>query len=156
MIISSEIVFEIFRKSQLNLLQNQASHRLFRIKALNKFNLEIKEEVKEIIQRLLLTRNLELQFEFIISGGGRNDEKSLEVITKEPVQILDRKIKRLRNKSVPLVKVLWKNQRVEELTWETEVAMREQYRHLFNSGKNSRTNSLLREGGIVIPRNSLS
>jgi len=29
---------------------------------------------------------------------------------EEPVQILDRKIKKLRNKSIPLVKVLWKSQ----------------------------------------------
>ncbi|KAL4295626.1 hypothetical protein GQ457_12G012210 [Hibiscus cannabinus] len=59
----------MFRKSQLSLLQNRVSHRLFGIKALNKFNLEIKEEIKEIIQRLLLTRNFELQFELIISRG---------------------------------------------------------------------------------------
>ncbi|KAL4295354.1 hypothetical protein GQ457_12G012740 [Hibiscus cannabinus] len=74
----------------------------------------------------------------------RDDEKSLEIIIEESVQILDWDIKRLRNKSVPLVKVLWKNHRVEEVTWETEVAMQEQYPHLFESGKNSRTNSLLR------------
>ncbi|KAL4297810.1 hypothetical protein GQ457_12G015160 [Hibiscus cannabinus] len=49
------------RKSQFNLLQNRASHHLFGIKALNKFNLENKEEMKEIIQRLLLTRNFELE-----------------------------------------------------------------------------------------------
>ncbi|KAK8713420.1 hypothetical protein V6N13_148638 [Hibiscus sabdariffa] len=66
MITSSEIVLEIFRKSQLNVLQNQASLRLFGIKALNKFNLEIREEVKEIIRRLLLIRNPESQFEFIM------------------------------------------------------------------------------------------
>ncbi|KAL4334496.1 hypothetical protein GQ457_07G001690 [Hibiscus cannabinus] len=57
---------------------------------------------------------------------------------------LDREIKRIRNKSVPLVKVLWKNHGVEEVTWETEVTMQEQYPHLFDSGKNSRTNSLFK------------
>ncbi|KAK8697891.1 hypothetical protein V6N13_114025 [Hibiscus sabdariffa] len=50
---------------------------------------------------------------------GRNNEKSLDVIIEESVQILDREIKRLRNKIVPLVKVLWKNHRAEEVTWET-------------------------------------
>ncbi|KAL4362458.1 hypothetical protein GQ457_04G018440 [Hibiscus cannabinus] len=74
----------------------------------------------------------------------RDDEKSLEIITEELVKILDWDIKRLRNKSVALVKVLWKNHGVEEVTWETEAAMQEQYPHLFYSGKNSRTNSLLR------------
>ncbi|KAK8701451.1 hypothetical protein V6N13_019838 [Hibiscus sabdariffa] len=52
---------------------------------------------------------------------------------EEPVQILDREVKRLRNKSVPLVKVLWRNQKVEEATWELVATMKEQYPHLFNS-----------------------
>ncbi|KAL4302647.1 hypothetical protein GQ457_10G011090 [Hibiscus cannabinus] len=60
------------------------------------------------------------------------------------MQILDRKIKRLRNKSIPLVKVPWKNHGVEEVTRETKAAMQEQYPHLFDSGKNSRKNCLLR------------
>ncbi|KAL4379775.1 hypothetical protein GQ457_02G022890 [Hibiscus cannabinus] len=75
---------------------------------------------------------------------GRDDEKSLEVITEESVNILDRNIKRLRNKSVPLVKFLWKNHGVEEVTWETEATMQKQYPHLFDSDKNSRTNSFSR------------
>ncbi|KAL4273322.1 hypothetical protein GQ457_13G016100 [Hibiscus cannabinus] len=55
---------------------------------------------------------------------------------KGPVQILDREIKILRNKSVPLVKVLWKNHGVEEVTREKEATMQEQYPHLFDFGKN--------------------
>ena len=49
----------------------------------------------------------------------------------QSVEILDRAMKRLRNKSVPLVKVLWRNQRTEEATWETEVDIRAKYSHLF-------------------------
>ncbi|KAK8558875.1 hypothetical protein V6N12_042167 [Hibiscus sabdariffa] len=52
---------------------------------------------------------------------------------EEPVQILDWEFKRLRNKSVPLVKVLSRNRGVEEATWEPEATMREQYPHLFDS-----------------------
>ena len=37
-----------------------------------------------------------------------------------PVQILDRKEQVLRNKVIPLVKVLWKNHEREEPTWEQE------------------------------------
>ncbi|KAL5538314.1 hypothetical protein UlMin_043119 [Ulmus minor] len=37
---------------------------------------------------------------------------------EKPVQILDRKTKTLRNKEIPLVKVLWRNQKMEEATWE--------------------------------------
>ncbi|KAL4281739.1 hypothetical protein GQ457_03G018570 [Hibiscus cannabinus] len=84
---------------------------------------------------------------------GRNNEKSLEVITERTVQILDREIKRLRNKSVPLVKVLWKNHGVEEVTWETKATMQEQYPHHFDYGKNSRMNSLFKGKGNVISSN---
>ncbi|KAL5740018.1 hypothetical protein ACOSQ2_029198 [Xanthoceras sorbifolium] len=51
---------------------------------------------------------------------------------EEPVQILDREIKELRNKIVPLVKVLWRNHKVEEATWESEETMRQQYPQLFH------------------------
>ncbi|KAK8701425.1 hypothetical protein V6N13_019812 [Hibiscus sabdariffa] len=65
---------------------------------------------------------------------------------EEPVMILDREVKRLQKKNVSLVKVLWRNHKVEEATWEPEETMRTQYPYLFDSGKNSRTNSLLKGG----------
>ena len=37
---------------------------------------------------------------------------------EKPVRILDREEKVLRNKTIPLVKVLWRNHAVEEATWE--------------------------------------
>ncbi|XP_070678252.1 uncharacterized protein [Malus domestica] len=43
---------------------------------------------------------------------------------EEPVTILDRKDKVLRNKIVPLVKVLWRNHSVQKATWETEDRIR--------------------------------
>ncbi|KAA3484532.1 receptor-like protein kinase [Gossypium australe] len=50
---------------------------------------------------------------------------------EEPIKILDREMKQLRNKSIALVKVLWKKHGVEEATWEPEEAMREQYPNIF-------------------------
>ncbi|CAN6706957.1 unnamed protein product [Malus baccata var. baccata] len=50
---------------------------------------------------------------------------------EEPVTILDWKDKVLRNKTVSLVKVLWRNHSVEEATWEIEDRMREMYPRLF-------------------------
>ena len=50
---------------------------------------------------------------------------------EQPVQILDRKEKVLRNKTVSLVRVLWRNPRIEESTWELESEMLEKYPHLF-------------------------
>ncbi len=48
-----------------------------------------------------------------------------------PVEILDYQTRRLRNKEVPLVKVLWRNQSHEGATWEAEADMRTKYPHLF-------------------------
>ncbi|KAM6596576.1 hypothetical protein CsatA_007100 [Cannabis sativa] len=50
---------------------------------------------------------------------------------EQPVQILDRKDKVLRNKTIFLIKVLWKNNKVEEATWELESEIRTQYPELF-------------------------
>jgi hypothetical protein len=41
----------------------------------------------------------------------------------QPVQIMDRSIKELRNKKVLLVKVLQRNSQIEEETWERESEM---------------------------------
>ena len=43
---------------------------------------------------------------------------------EEPVEILAREVKELRNKQIPLVKVLWRNHKTEEATWESEETMR--------------------------------
>ena len=48
-----------------------------------------------------------------------------------PIAILDRQVKKLRNKEVASVKVLWRNQQVEEVTWEAEEAMKSKYPYLF-------------------------
>ena len=50
---------------------------------------------------------------------------------EEPIQILERDVKVLRKKSVPLVKVLWRNHGSEEATWEPEDVMLQQYPQLF-------------------------
>ena len=46
---------------------------------------------------------------------------------EEPVDILAREVKELWNKKIPLVKVLWRNHKTEEPTWESEETMRQQY-----------------------------
>ncbi|WMV18666.1 hypothetical protein MTR67_012051, partial [Solanum verrucosum] len=73
---------------------------------------------------------------------GIKDNLSYEEI---PVQILDRQVRKLRTKEVASVKVLWRNQFIEEATWEAEGDMKKRYPHLFESGENSDqgTNPLL-------------
>ena len=50
---------------------------------------------------------------------------------EQPIEIQDRTERKLRNKTVRLVKVLWRNPKVEESTWELESEMLEKYPHLF-------------------------
>jgi len=40
-------------------------------------------------------------------------------------------VKKLRNKEIALVKVLWRNQQAEEITWEAEDIIRSRYPYLF-------------------------
>ena len=51
---------------------------------------------------------------------------------EEPVEILAREVKELRNKKIPLVKVLWRNHKTEEDTWKSKETMRQQYPQLFD------------------------
>ncbi|XP_012836311.1 PREDICTED: uncharacterized protein LOC105956943 [Erythranthe guttata] len=46
---------------------------------------------------------------------------------EEPVKILDRKVKKLRNKEIRLIKILWKNHSPDEATWELEDEIESRY-----------------------------
>ncbi|XP_052197273.1 uncharacterized protein LOC127804449 [Diospyros lotus] len=52
-----------------------------------------------------------------------------------PISIVTREVQRLRNKDIPLVKVLWQHHSVEEATWEREDDMRSKYPQLFDDEK---------------------
>jgi hypothetical protein len=64
------------------------------------------------------------------------NDKPIELKTdlnydEQPIKILEFGEKELRNKKIPLVKVLWNNHPVPDATWETEEEMRRMYPHLF-------------------------
>ncbi|GJS06783.1 putative reverse transcriptase domain-containing protein [Tanacetum coccineum] len=50
---------------------------------------------------------------------------------EEPVEILDREVKKLRQSRIPIIKVRWNSKRGPEFTWEREDQFREKYPHLF-------------------------
>ncbi|GJW65422.1 putative reverse transcriptase domain-containing protein [Tanacetum coccineum] len=50
---------------------------------------------------------------------------------EEPVEIMDREVKRLKQSRIPLVKVRWNSRRGPEFTWEREDQFRKKYPHLF-------------------------
>ncbi|WMV24925.1 hypothetical protein MTR67_018310 [Solanum verrucosum] len=63
-----------------------------------------------------------------LEGLGVNENLSYEVV---PVEILYRQVKKLRNKEVASVKVLWRNHLVEGATWEAEADINTRYPHIF-------------------------
>jgi hypothetical protein len=50
---------------------------------------------------------------------------------EEPVEIMDREVKRLKQSRIPIVKVRWSAKRGPEFTWEREDQMKLKYPHLF-------------------------
>ncbi|GKE98638.1 hypothetical protein Tco_0021989 [Tanacetum coccineum] len=50
---------------------------------------------------------------------------------EEPVEIIDREVKRLKQSHIPIVKVRWNSKRGPEFTWEREDQMQKKYPHLF-------------------------
>ncbi|GJT30511.1 reverse transcriptase domain-containing protein [Tanacetum coccineum] len=58
-------------------------------------------------------------------------DNELQVI-EEPIEIMDREVKRLRQSRVPLVKVRWNSRRGPEFTWEREDQFKKKYPHLFS------------------------
>ncbi|GJR58657.1 hypothetical protein Tco_1500819 [Tanacetum coccineum] len=50
---------------------------------------------------------------------------------EEPVKIIDREVKRLKQSRIPIVKVRWNSRRGLEFTWEREDQMQKKYPHLF-------------------------
>ncbi|GJT06094.1 reverse transcriptase domain-containing protein [Tanacetum coccineum] len=49
---------------------------------------------------------------------------------EEPVEIMDREVKRLKQSRIPIVKVRWNSRRGPEYTWEREDQMQKKYPHL--------------------------
>ncbi|GJR27909.1 hypothetical protein Tco_1104141 [Tanacetum coccineum] len=59
-------------------------------------------------------------------------DKTLRFV-EEPVEIMDREIKRVKRSRIPIVKVRWDSRRGPEYTWEREDHMKSKYPHLFAS-----------------------
>ncbi|GKE55166.1 putative reverse transcriptase domain-containing protein [Tanacetum coccineum] len=52
---------------------------------------------------------------------------------EEPVEILDKEVKRLKQSRIPIVKVRWNSQIGPEFTWGREDQIKKKYTHLFTS-----------------------
>nr|GEU49332.1 hypothetical protein [Tanacetum cinerariifolium] len=56
---------------------------------------------------------------------------------EEPVEIMEREIKRLKRSRIPLFKVCWNSRRGPKFTWEREDSFRKKYPHLFTNRASS-------------------
>ncbi|GJX64380.1 hypothetical protein Tco_0298723 [Tanacetum coccineum] len=50
---------------------------------------------------------------------------------EEPIEIMDREVKQLKQSRIPIIKVLWNARRGPEYTWEREDQFKSKYPHLF-------------------------
>ncbi|GKA83420.1 putative reverse transcriptase domain-containing protein [Tanacetum coccineum] len=57
---------------------------------------------------------------------------------EEPVEVVDREVKRLKQSQIPIVKVHWNSQRGPEFTWEREDQIKKKYPRLFTSKDEAR------------------
>ncbi|GJT87772.1 putative reverse transcriptase domain-containing protein [Tanacetum coccineum] len=80
------------------------------------------------LKRCLADENLIIRLEEI-----QLDDK-LHFI-EEPVEIMDREVKQLKQSRIPIVKVRWNSRRGPEFTWEREDFFRSKYPHLFSDKK---------------------
>jgi hypothetical protein len=80
-------------------------HDVFHVSQLKKYKRWLNEEPLQLLQNLSYI------------------EKSKE--------ILEKSVKELRNKRIPMVKVLWEHHGVQDATWETEDWMRKKCPKLF-------------------------
>ncbi|GJS58544.1 putative reverse transcriptase domain-containing protein [Tanacetum coccineum] len=58
---------------------------------------------------------------------------------EEPVEIMEREIKRLKRSRIPLIKVRWNSRRGPEFTWEREDSFKQKYPQLFPNRASSST-----------------
>ncbi|GJU17846.1 hypothetical protein Tco_1145812 [Tanacetum coccineum] len=70
---------------------------------------------------------------------------------EEPVEIMEREIKRLKRSRIPLVKVRWNSRRGPEFTWEREDSFKQKYPQLFTNRASSFTTRSIRHEPVAPP-----
>ncbi|GJZ92261.1 hypothetical protein Tco_0664326 [Tanacetum coccineum] len=84
---------------------------------------ETTEKIVQIKQRIQAARDRQNSYVDV-----RLDDKLHFV--EEPVEIMDREVKRLNQSRIPIVKVRWNSRRGPEFTWEREDQFRKKYQVL--------------------------
>ncbi|GJY14660.1 putative reverse transcriptase domain-containing protein [Tanacetum coccineum] len=98
------------------------------------YTLELPEELKGIHSTFHVSnlKNCLAECEVVIPLEEIQLDDKLHMI-EEPVEIVDKEVKRLKQSRIPIVKVRWNSQRGPEFTWEREDQIKKKYPHLFTS-----------------------
>nr|GEU97508.1 putative reverse transcriptase domain-containing protein [Tanacetum cinerariifolium] len=84
-----------------------------------------------------------------MSLEGVNLDDTIQFV-EDPIEIMEREIKRLKRSRIPLVKVRWNSRRGPEFTWEREDSFKQKYLHLFTNRTLSSTTRYLTVWFIAI------
>nr|GEY08783.1 putative reverse transcriptase domain-containing protein [Tanacetum cinerariifolium] len=98
------------------------------------YTLELPKEVKGIhntIHVSNLKKCLAKDDVVVLMDDIQLDDK-LHMI-EDPIEVVDREVKRLKQSRIPIVKVCWNSQRGIEFTWERNDQIKKKYPHLFTS-----------------------
>nr|GEW91378.1 putative reverse transcriptase domain-containing protein [Tanacetum cinerariifolium] len=109
----------------------QIKNRLLAARSRQKSYADVRRKPLEF-EKCLSDEDLIIPFDKV-----RIDEK-LHFI-EEPVKIIDREEKQLKQSRIPIVKVRWNSRRGPEYTWEREDQMWKKYPHLFDFNKKRAT-----------------
>nr|GEU79239.1 putative reverse transcriptase domain-containing protein [Tanacetum cinerariifolium] len=98
------------------------------------YRIELPEELKNVhntfhvsnLKKYLSDESLRVPMKELRLDGKLN-------FVEEPVEIMDRDVKQLRQSRIPIVKVRWNTKRGPEFTWEREDEIRVKYPHLFSN-----------------------
>ncbi|GJX97595.1 putative reverse transcriptase domain-containing protein [Tanacetum coccineum] len=103
------------------------------------YTLELPEELKEIHKtfHVLNLKKCLAEGDIIILMDEIQLDDKFHMI-EEPVEIVDREVKRLKQSWIPIVKVHWNSQRGPKFTWEREDEIKNKYSHLFASNDEAR------------------
>ncbi|GKA60741.1 putative reverse transcriptase domain-containing protein [Tanacetum coccineum] len=96
------------------------------------YNLELPQELSRVYNTFHVSnlKKCHVDEPLAVPLDGLHIDDKLHFI-EEPIEIMDREAKRLKQSRIPIIKVRWNSRRGFEFTWEREDQFRKKYPHLF-------------------------